>query len=125
MGTQAAPLDGAVSPYPQARGESGEGEADCFAMVPRPFRLLARGSEGQESGRQREAAGWFGLAFWEGMVTAWATIIEGWAVAVGEEHELYGAARVDRALSTSGADLAPGGPDPAAELHDVPARGIP
>jgi len=59
------------------------------------------------------------------MITAWATILERWAVAVGEEHELYGAARVDRELSTSGADLAPGGPDPAAELPDPAEREIP
>lgn len=59
------------------------------------------------------------MCFWENMIGAWIAILERWAEAVGEEHELTGAARVDKRLSTSGADLVPGGP----ELPTGMARG--
>jgi hypothetical protein len=49
--------------------------------------------------------------------------LERWAIEVGEYTEpVRGTERVDRALSTSGADLVPGGPDLTAEL---PAPEIP
>jgi hypothetical protein len=64
----------------------------------------------------------FGLGYWESVIIAWQKILERWAVEMGEqvEPELTGADRVDKRLSTSGADLVPGGPELVAGAELAP-----
>jgi hypothetical protein len=53
-----------------------------------------------------------GLGYWESVIIAWQKILERWAIEMGEYVEpVRGADRVDKTLSTSGADLVPGGPE--------------
>jgi len=71
----------------------------------------------------------FGLGFWQGVLDSWTTILERWAVEMGEQvepvrtdDELTGADRVDKTLSTSGADLVRGGPELVAGARLAPDK---
>ena len=62
-----------------------------------------------------------GFGYWQGLLDAWQMILERWAVEMGEQVEpVRGADRVDKTLSTSGADLVPGGPELVAGAELAP-----
>jgi hypothetical protein len=65
------------------------------------------------------------MGFWENLIVGWIAILDRWAEEMGksepvhgEDRALTGTDRIDKTLSTSGADLVPGGPDMTA---DIPA----